>query len=49
MTITTERNPGAPSSRAEQHLLGARLVAEKLITEEQLSNALERQKTQGFS
>lgn len=47
MTTTIETNPGLFMHGVEQPLLGSKLVTEKLITEAQLNQALERQKTQG--
>jgi hypothetical protein len=47
MPVTIDENPGLPGYGGEQHLLGSKLLAERLITEAQLKEALERQKVQG--
>src|SRR5512136_1811918 len=47
MSAAIENNPGFPGGGAEPNLLGWKLMAAKLITEPQLKEALERQKTKG--
>jgi hypothetical protein len=47
MPAPDEKNPGFSPQRAELQLIGSKLLAAKLITEEQLMQALERQKTRG--
>jgi predicted ATPase with chaperone activity len=47
MSEAIENNPGFPGGAAEPKLLGWKLMAAKLITEPQLKEALERQKTKG--
>jgi hypothetical protein len=42
MTEASEKKPGLPARGAESNLLGRKLVAAKLITDPQLSEALER-------
>ena len=47
MSTPADKNPGSSSQGGEIHLIGAKLLAAKLVTEEQLMRALERQKTRG--
>ncbi len=47
MSAAIENDPGFPGGAAEPNLLGWKLMAAKLITEPQLKEALERQKTKG--
>jgi len=47
MPTENDKNPGIPPQGAEFQLMGSKLMAAKLITETQLLQALERQKTRG--
>ena len=47
MPTANDKNPGFPPQAAELQLMGSKLMAAKLITETQLLQALERQKTRG--
>ena len=47
MPEASEKKTGLPTRGAEPNLLGWKLLAAKLITEPQLKEALERQKTKG--
>ena len=47
MSVPADKNPGFTAQGGEIHLMGSKLLAAKLITEEQLMQALARQKTRG--
>jgi hypothetical protein len=47
MSAPADKNPGSSSQGGEIHLIGSKLLAAKLVTEAQLMQALERQKTRG--
>ena len=47
MSAAIENRPGSPDRGGEPNLLGWKLLTAKLITEPQLKDALERQKTKG--
>lgn len=47
MSAPADKDPGSSSQGGEIHLIGSKLLAAKLVTEAQLMQALERQKTRG--